>query len=373
MASEGELEWWKLDVSEAKPTRNSPAASASPPFRSPSRSRPSSSDGPPSLRRFQLQENEDKARTVHQQNLYAKQLDEQVREKELRKAKEAEEQRRRDEEAAQQEIQQQKMLHIQAQRRLGHVASTQMKRPPSTKYASSGGTTTFPSLKIDTTTLPPPVPVRVPSASSPRQLSGGLLSYTQPQDHLNEMYNFFDDMRMEFAIERRRREENDAKFQEALYMLSKLQVDLQNQQDQFREFMMSERASFKDYMQRERSQLQRDRDAFEREKRSLSRHSARDTMSPYKDSRTAYQAAYQNSFHDDSPVERSMIFSTSEFVPVEPAPLQSVDENNHNRRVIQASGKYDWDREDAVAPVTPSRPRTSEKSNKLFQVKELVN
>ncbi|KAH9071971.1 hypothetical protein Ae201684P_021108 [Aphanomyces euteiches] len=66
-----------------------------------------------------------------------------------------------------------------------------------------------------------------------------------------------------------------------------------------------------------------------------------------------------------------MIFSTSEFVPVEPAPLQSVDENKHNRRVIQAS-KYDWDREDAVAPVTPSRPRSSE-SNKLFQVKELVN
>ncbi|CAK4688013.1 unnamed protein product [Aphanomyces euteiches] len=224
MASEGELEWWKLDDSESKPIRNSPAALVSPPFRSPSRSRPSSSDGPPSLRRFQLQENEDKARTVHQQNLYAKQLDEQVREKELRKAKEAEEQRRRDEDAAQREIQQQKMLHIQAQRRLGHVASTQMKRPPSTKYASSGGTTTFPSLTIDTTTLPPPVPVRVPSASSPRQPSVGLPSYTQAQDHWSEMYNFFDDMRMEFAIERRHREENDAKFQEALYTLSKLQI-----------------------------------------------------------------------------------------------------------------------------------------------------
>ncbi|KAH9072029.1 hypothetical protein Ae201684P_021166 [Aphanomyces euteiches] len=215
MASEGELEWWKLDDSESKPIRNSPAASVSPPFRSPSRSRPSSSDGPPSLRRFQLQENEDKARTVHQQNLY--QLDEQVREKELRKAKEAEEQRRRDEEAAD--------------------TTPKNAAYPSPAKIGPRCVYTNEATSVDKVCLVwryNNVSVVDNRHNDPPTTSSSSCTFCKLSSPTVCWFTILYSSTRPLERDRRRREENDAKFQEALYTLSKLQVDLQNQQDQFR-------------------------------------------------------------------------------------------------------------------------------------------
>ncbi|KDO20284.1 hypothetical protein SPRG_14419 [Saprolegnia parasitica CBS 223.65] len=66
------------------------------------------------------------------------------------------------------------------------------------------------------------------------------------------------------------------------------------------------------------------------------------------------------------------------------SPLSSIDENDHNRKVIQTSGKYNWDVADAVVPrrsaarkpITSSSSSSSSSSSadpsQLFQVKVLV-
>ncbi|KDO23254.1 hypothetical protein SPRG_11184 [Saprolegnia parasitica CBS 223.65] len=62
------------------------------------------------------------------------------------------------------------------------------------------------------------------------------------------------------------------------------------------------------------------------------------------------------------------------------SPLSSIDENDHNRKVIQTSGKYNWDVADAVVPrrsaarkpTTSSSSSSSADPSQLFQVKVLV-
>ncbi|EQC29764.1 hypothetical protein SDRG_12535 [Saprolegnia diclina VS20] len=63
------------------------------------------------------------------------------------------------------------------------------------------------------------------------------------------------------------------------------------------------------------------------------------------------------------------------------SPLSSIDENDHNRKVIQTSGKYNWDVAEAVVPRRPRKSTTNSSNSssssstdpsQLFQVKVLV-
>ncbi|ETV66938.1 hypothetical protein H257_16741 [Aphanomyces astaci] len=423
MAGEGSSSWppgWPSSLEEGvSTTRRSregeedAATRSTSPFRRPSStmSSPSTSGGVGdvlSKRRFKLHEPDEMILHLqrHQEKLrWRQQLDEQVQEKTMLKAKEDDEKRIKEEDQAQRERQYQRQQHLRAQQKLGHVSA--LPNPPRQQqtYVSSGGTTSAASIHTPlppstTHVNPPPVPY-----SSPSRGGGGSMSRNDPNnspDVISQMQAMLDELRLE-----------------------RVQIQLERQQMQLE----------RDAMIRERQQLDHERDLLARDRgmvhpnpfvypppaaaaatttspssaspskspgwtdfnvispTSVQRNglhlSESPTFSPYRDTKaaasssrqarrngaSASQPSHPMDDHELNPMEQSLI-GISEFVA-----LASVDDNSHNRRVIQSSGRYNWDRDldtgKAAAYTTNRSTASSEEGNmtssKLFQVKVLVD
>ncbi|KAF0693045.1 Aste57867_15940 [Aphanomyces stellatus] len=326
------------------------------PFRSPGLSRPSTADLASGRRRFQPTEPDELAlrqQKQQEQVRWRQLLDEQLEEKKMRKDQEIRARQQSEAEQAQQERRYAYEQHIRAQQKLGHVAT--LPTPPTTKYVSSGGTTTttaaYSGLNVHAT--PPPAPTRIlpsPSSSSSSRERG----VDTTRDLLQEMQAMLDELRFErhqMHLERQHMQhERDVMARE------RHQVDLDRQQLALdRESLMRERADYELSKRRHHHPPSlspipsmpppnpwTDFDALTLSPKA-SAYSP--TFSPYRDTKSRRRHMDKHDFDDDdleiNPLEQSLA-CTSVMVPIvapPPPPLASVDENVHNRRVIQASGR----------------------------------
>ncbi|OQR86104.1 hypothetical protein ACHHYP_10976 [Achlya hypogyna] len=406
--------------------------------------RPSSS----SVRRFQLHEPDERIERMQRQQdklRFRQMLDEQMEEKNARKAKEEAARKREEAPIAAEELRYNQEQHVRAQQKLGHVATLRPPAPkfmPGARFQSAGGAIALPAplpeaptrTKLTIQTMPPPAPTQPSSPrrpaymppteyqpSSPRRPAymppteyqppspyrPSYASSARPQtpsprpshEHSREMLSqvqaLLDEIRFErlqlrqerevIALERQRLAEETARFLELQRTLPPPTPTNSFTQSparpwaQFDAHTLSPTASQSPQWSPYRST----RDASKARstttplvaprRRFFDDHVATDTADDVQDNPLEQSLCCDSTFIPiDVPLETATKAPTKSLLAPAVSPLSSVDENEHNRRVIQTSGKYNWDVDDAVAPPRRQTAASSTDPAKLFQVKVLV-
>ncbi|OQS06097.1 hypothetical protein THRCLA_01844, partial [Thraustotheca clavata] len=349
-------------------------------------------EGPSSVRRFRLHEPDERIERMHKQQdmlRFRKVLDQQVQEKNAFKEREAEARRREEAPLIEEELKYAQEQHFRAQQKLGHVAAP-VQRVQS-KFSSSE--TTIPSplsekstrTKLTIQTMPPPAPVPAFEMQSPPRRTTYQPSYrpftpstpekssspaTPSRDMLMEVQALLAEIRYErmqlrqeremIAIERQRLSEETERLL-TLQRTTSYAPSPSHHWAQFDAYTISPKASPSTQWAPYKST---------REDYHLKPKTPRRTKTPP----TRKQRFFQDDDDDnaqDSELEQSLCCEST-FIPItDPkkpsiSPLSSIDENEHNRKVIKTSGKYNWDTEDAV----PTRKTQKDPDPaKLFQVK----